>query len=78
MPILPREIREYLMKSDAEMQRLAEQHSQYEAQLEQLAKSAYLSLEDLQQQITLKKLKLRVKDAMELRVARMTQSAVAQ
>jgi len=78
MPILPREIREHLMQSDAELQRLAEEHSRYETQLEQLSKASFLSLEDLQQQVTLKKLKLRVKDAMEQRVARMAQSPVAQ
>jgi hypothetical protein len=40
-------------------------HSQYDAQLRQLWQSSYLNLEDLQQEATLKKLKLRVKDAME-------------
>jgi len=40
-------------------------HSEYEAQLKQLSQSPYLNLEDLQQEATLKKLKLRVKDAMQ-------------
>jgi hypothetical protein len=44
-------------------------HSEYEAQLRQLSHSAYLNLEDLQQEATLKKLKLRVKDAMERHIA---------
>jgi len=70
MATAPREMRERLLSSDAEYQRLAEEHSRYEAQLEQLSKASYLSSEDIIQQITLKKLKLRVKDAMEQLIAR--------
>lgn len=69
MPTLTREIREQLMTFDREFQKLAQEHSEYEAQLEQLSKSSYVNLEDLQQRITLKKLKLRVKDAMERHLA---------
>ena len=65
MPTLTREIREQLLTYDQEFQKLAQQHSEYEAQLRQLSQSSYLNLEDLQREITLKKLKLRVKDAME-------------
>lgn len=76
MPTLNREIREHLMSVDQEYQRLAQEHSEYEAQLEQLSKSPYLNAEDLQREVTLKKLKLRVKDAMEKYVAqRLRQSA---
>jgi uncharacterized protein YdcH (DUF465 family) len=76
MPTLSRDIREQLMLADEEYQKLAQEHSEYEAQLEQLSKSPYLNAEDLQRQITLKKLKLRVKDAMEQCVAqRLRQSA---
>ncbi len=76
MPTLNREIREHLMLVDQEYQKLAQEHSEYEAQLEQLSKSPYLNAEDLQRQVTLKKLKLRVKDAMEQYVAqRLRQSA---
>ena len=70
MSILPREIRESRLPGDAEIQRLAEEHSRYEAQLEQFTKSPYLNSEDLLQEITLKKLKLRVKDEMERLMAR--------
>ncbi len=69
MPISPRDIREQLMASDAEFQRLVEEHSRYEAQLEQLSKTPYLSSEDIVRETTLKKLKLRVKDQMERLVA---------
>jgi len=69
MPISPREIREYLMASSPEFQKLAQEHSRYEAELETLSKSSYLSSEVLIQQVTLKKLKLRVKDEMERLIA---------
>jgi uncharacterized protein YdcH (DUF465 family) len=71
----PRQLREQLITSDAEIQRLAEEHSRYEVQLEQLAESPYLSSEDIIQQVTLKKLKLRVKDEMEKLIARRWQDS---
>ena len=73
MPTLTREIREQLLTYDEEFQKLAQQHSEYEAQLRQLSQSSYLNLEDLQRQVTLKKLKLRVKDAMERHIAQRLQ-----
>jgi len=69
MPNLLRAKMEQLMTHDQELQKLAKEHSEYEAQLRQLAKSPYLNLEDLQRDVTLKKMKLRVKDAIERHVA---------
>jgi len=69
MPIPPRGIRELLLASNSEFQQLAQEHSGYEAQLEQLTTSPYLSSEDLLLQIELKKRKLRVKDAMQQMIA---------
>jgi uncharacterized protein YdcH (DUF465 family) len=69
MPTLTQEIREQLLTYDAEFQKLTQLHSEYEAKLRQLSQSPYLNLEDLQQEATLKKLKLRVKDAMESHIA---------
>jgi uncharacterized protein YdcH (DUF465 family) len=69
MPTLTREIREQLLTYDQEFQKLVQQHSEYEAQLAQLSQSAYRNIEDLEQEVTLKKLKLRVKDAMERHIA---------
>jgi len=77
MPSTPGDIREWLMASDADFQRLAQEHSRYEAQLEQLSEQPYLSSEDLVRQTTLKKLKLRVKDQMEQRVARYLRETAA-
>jgi len=78
MPTLTREIREQLLTYDEEFQKLAKQHSEYEAQLRQIAESSYLNLEDLQQQATLKKLKLRVKDAMERHIAQRLRRSTSQ
>lgn len=69
MPTAPREIREHLMSCNPEFQKLAQEHSQYENQLEQLSKDPYLNVETLHELATLKKMKLRVKDEMERIVA---------
>ena len=69
MPTLNREIREQLLTYDQEFQKLTQLHSEYEEKLRQLSQYSYLNLEDLQQEATLKKLKLRVKDAMERHIA---------
>jgi len=71
MPITTHDIRQSLMETDSEFRRLAEEHSRCESQLEQLIKQPYLSSEDLTLEVTLKKTKLRLKDQMELIVARM-------
>jgi len=63
-------IREQLMASSQEYQRLRDEHARYAAQLEQLASKSYLSEHDKLEEIRLKKLKLRVKDQMEMLVHR--------
>jgi len=63
----PRDIR---VETDAEYQRLAEQHRQYEAELQKISKSPYLNSEDLLEEIKLKKMKLHCKDEMERIAAR--------
>jgi len=74
MAILPHNPREILIQSDVEYQRLAQEHSRYEAELERLSKNPYLSSEDLQEETKLKKLKLHVKDEMERVFSRYAQS----
>ncbi len=64
------DIRQSLLTADAEFRRLAEEHSRCESQLEQILNQPYLSSEDLLQEVALKKFKLRLKDQMELIVAR--------
>ena len=70
MSTASRELREQLFNSNSELQRLAQEHSQYERQVQQLTKDPYLSVEDINRLSSLKKLKLRVKDEMEQLIAR--------
>lgn len=65
MPILPGDIREQLMASNPEFQKLAQELTNYETRLQQIVTSPFLNSEDLIQESELKKLKLRVKDQME-------------
>jgi len=74
---LLQEVRERLLAGDAEFRHLAEEHSRYEAQLDQLLKSPYLSADDILLEATLKKKKLRIKDEMEKLIAQRTKSAQA-
>ena len=62
--------RDVILDTDAEYQRLAEKHQQYEAELQKLSRSTFLNSEDLIEEIRLKKLKLHVKDEMERIAAR--------
>jgi uncharacterized protein YdcH (DUF465 family) len=62
--------RDIPFETDAEYQRLAEQHRQYEAELQNISKSPYLNSEDLLEEIRLKKKKLHCKDEMERIAAR--------
>jgi uncharacterized protein YdcH (DUF465 family) len=57
--------RDVIFEADAEYQRLATKHRQYEAELQKLSQSPYLNSEDILEEIRLKKLKLHVKDEME-------------
>jgi uncharacterized protein YdcH (DUF465 family) len=57
--------RDVIFEADAEYQRLATKHQQYETELQKLSQSPYLNSEDLLEEIRLKKLKLHVKDEME-------------
>jgi uncharacterized protein YdcH (DUF465 family) len=77
MPITPRDIREQLLASNSEFQRLAQEHSRYDSQIEQLSKSSFHNAEELIQEAELKKMRLRVKDEMELLVARNSQARAA-
>lgn len=65
--------RDILLETDAEYQRLAQQHRQFEAELQRISKSPYLSSEDLLEEIRLKKMKLHCKDEMERIAARILQ-----
>jgi uncharacterized protein YdcH (DUF465 family) len=76
MATLQRNPRDILLETDAEYQRLAEQHRQYESELQRISKAPYLNSEDLLEEIKLKKMKLHCKDEME-RIALRIQQARA-
>jgi uncharacterized protein YdcH (DUF465 family) len=70
MASVQRTPRDIPFEADAEYQRLAEQHRQYDAELQRISRSPYLNSEDLLEEIKLKKLKLHCKDEMERIAAR--------
>jgi uncharacterized protein YdcH (DUF465 family) len=61
-------VREQLVAGNEQYQRLREEHARYKNQLNQLSSKPYLSIEEQAEEVRLKKLKLRVKDQMELLV----------
>jgi len=67
-------IREQLMATNQEYQRLREQHTLYATQLDQLATKTYLSDQEKLEEVRLKKLKLWVKDQMETLVRQLRSS----
>lgn len=59
-------IKERLMRDNEDFRRLAQKHSRYSEALEKLAHKSYLSEEEKLEEVNLKKLKLQLKDQMEL------------
>ena len=59
-------LRDDLMASHEQFRMLAQEHTQYASRLDTINSKPYLSDEDKLEEIRLKKLKLRVKDQMEL------------
>ncbi len=70
MLITTQDVRQSLLARNTEFQKLVEEHSRCESQLNHLLKQRYLSSQDFIQESVLKKLKLHLKDQMELIVAR--------
>ena len=77
MAMLQRNPRDILLDTDAEYQRLAEQHSKYVEELQKLTTGPYLSSEDLLEEIKLKKMKLYCKDEMERIASRVQRTSPA-
>ena len=59
------ELRIQLLEANEEFRRLAQEHSQYSQKLDNLIQKRYLTEEEKLEEVRLKKLKLRLKDAME-------------
>jgi hypothetical protein len=74
MAAIQRNPRDILLDTDADYQRLFEQHEKYESELQRILKEPYLSSEDLLEEIKLKKMKLHCKDEMERIAARIQRS----
>ena len=60
------QVREQLIASHEEFRRLAQEHSQYAQRLASLIQKRFLSEDEKVEEVRLKKLKLRLKDQMEL------------
>jgi uncharacterized protein YdcH (DUF465 family) len=58
------EIKEHLMSSSVDFRRLAEEHHQHEAKLQELLSHPHLSEQDHLDEVNLKKRKLQLKDQM--------------
>jgi uncharacterized protein YdcH (DUF465 family) len=74
MAAMQRNPRDILLVTDADYQRLFEQHEKYESELQRILKEPFLNSEDLLEEIKLKKMKLHCKDEMERIAARIERS----
>lgn len=59
-------VRDHLLSSNDEFRRLAQEHSQYSQRLDALTQKRYLSDDEKLEEVRLKKLKLKLKDQMEM------------
>ena len=64
------EIKEHLMSSNPDFRRLAEEHQQYEGQLEELHRRHHLTEHDRVEEVRLKKKKLHLKDQMNAMISK--------
>ncbi len=60
------QVRDQLLASNTEFQKLVQEHSQYSQRLDSLLQKRYLSEDEKVEEVRLKKLKLRLKDQMEM------------
>ncbi len=59
-------LRDQLMANNEEFRRLAQEHTQYSQRLDSLTQKRFLSDDEKMEEVRLKKLKLRLKDQMEI------------
>jgi uncharacterized protein len=64
------DVKAYLMQSNEEFRTLAEKHSEYERQINEIEAKAHLTPEDELEEHRLKKLKLHLKDQMHAMMTR--------
>jgi uncharacterized protein YdcH (DUF465 family) len=68
MNTAPDAVREKLLATNEEFRRLKEDHSRYDEQLDRLARKPFQTEEEKLEEKKLKKLKLQLKDQMELMI----------
>ncbi len=61
----PQDLKGYLVATNEEFRRLADQHHNYDEQLQELSSKSHLNDEEQLEEVKLKKLKLRLKDEMQ-------------
>jgi uncharacterized protein len=59
-------VRDHLIATHEEFKKLVQEHSQYSQRLESLTQKRFLSEDEQLEEVRLKKLKLRLKDQMEM------------
>ena len=59
-------VREQLLASHEEFRRLAQEHTQYSQRLDSLTEKKYLTEDEKLEEVRLKKLKLHIKDQMQV------------
>jgi uncharacterized protein YdcH (DUF465 family) len=69
------DIKEHLLQSNEDFRRLAQKHHQYDEQLEKLIHKLHLSEDEKIEEVKLKKMKLHVKDQMEMMIQKYRQQA---
>ncbi|HEY0704441.1 MAG TPA: hypothetical protein VGD60_16835 [Candidatus Acidoferrales bacterium] len=72
MPETSQDIRQTLIESNQEYRNLFEEHSRCESKLQLLLRKSYWKVEDMDEEVALKRFKLYLKDMMSLIVARET------
>jgi len=70
MPDPSRDFQQTLIESDQEYRKLFEEHIRCESKLQQLVQKSYWKVEDMDEEVALKRFKLYLKDMMALIVAR--------
>ncbi|MGH9339251.1 MAG: YdcH family protein [Acidobacteriota bacterium] len=63
-------LKDYLMETDQEFRKLAQQHHEYELELERFNDKPYLNEQDQFQEAVIKKKKLALKDQMQMLISR--------
>lgn len=59
------EVKEYLIKTDEQFRKLAEEHQDFDRQLRQLLQKPYLNSQEQVEEVNIKKRKLALKDQMQ-------------